>query len=171
MRIPPYYEKGSWQRFFAGGVFGALISWILFVYMFGVFQDIQIKHISKQALEIEDLKDHIQIWQDDYKKLNEENQKGLTLQEINVKLTNAEDYKFDTFREFQLESVAKKEINHLIAKELNTIYQSQELIIRAIENKVFTIDEKDYRLDVRGIYLLNTNLEIQVMLQFKENNK
>ncbi len=167
MRIPPFYEKGSWQRFFAGGVFGGLISWILFVYMFGAFQDIQLTHISKQAEEIKNLKEDIKIWSDDYTKLNEEKQKGLTLEKVNVKLINSEAYKFDSWRQYELESVAKKEINHLIAKELTLIYQSQELIIRAIENKVFKIDEKDYRLDVKGIFLLNTTLEIQVAVQFK----
>lgn len=169
MRIPPYYEKGSWQRFFAGAVIGAIISWIMFAYMFGVYQDTQIKHISKQAQEIKNLQEDIKIWQEDYKKLNEENQKGLTLQEINVKLTNAELYKFDTFRQYQLESEARKELNHLIAKEITTIYESQELIERVIENKTFSIDDKDYQLEVREIYLLYTELEVQVSVKFKDN--
>lgn len=169
MRIPPLYEKGSWQRFFAGAVCGGLISWILFVYMFGVYQDIQIKYISKQAIEIQDLNGKIEIWKDDYEKLNEESQKGLKLQEVDVSLINAETYKFDTFRAYQLETEAKKEITHLIAKELTTIYQSKELIIRAIENKGFTIDEKDYSLEVRGIFLINTTLDVQVAVKFKED--
>lgn len=169
MRIPPYYEKGSWQRFFAGCVFGAILSWIAFAYMFGVYQDTQIKHISKQAQEIKNLQEDIEIWQEDYKKLNEENQKGLTVQEIKVKLTNAEKYKFDTFRQYELESAARKEISHLIAKEITIIYQSQELIKKAIENKTFTIAEKDYQLEVRGIYLLYSQLEIQVSMKFKED--
>ncbi len=169
MRIPPLYEKGSWQRFFAGAVCGGLISWILFVYMFGIFQDIQIKHISKQSLEIKDLKEDIAIFQEDYKRLNEENKKGLTLQEINVKLVNAEAYKFDKFREYQLEAEAREEISHLIAKEIKGIYESHELLVSAIENKVFTIDEKDYHLEVKGIFLIYTSLEIQVAMRFQEN--
>jgi hypothetical protein len=168
MRIPPYYEKGSWQRFFAGGVFGGILSWIIFAYMFGVYQDIQITHISKQADEIKELKANIEIWQEDYKKLNDENKKGLTLQEIKVKLMNADKYKFDALRKYQLESEARKDISHLIAKEISTIYEDQELIIRAIENRTFTIDDKDYQLEVRGLYLLYTNLEIQVSMKFKD---
>jgi hypothetical protein len=169
MRIPPYYQKGSWQRFFAGAVVGGILSWIIFVYMFGIYQDIQITYITKQSKQIEDLKDDIKIWQEDYTKLNEENQKGLTLQEINVKLVNAEKYKFnDSIRKLQLESEARKDINHLIAKEISTIYENQELIIKAIENKTITIDGKHYQLEVRGIYLLYTNLEIQVAMKFKD---
>jgi hypothetical protein len=167
MRIPPYYEKGSWQRFFAGGVVGGILSWIIFAYMFGVYQDIQIKHITKQAEEIRKLKANIEIWQEDYKKLNEENQKGITLQEINVKLINAEKYKFDSLRKLDLESKVREDISHLIAKEISTIYDDQDLIERAIENRSFTIDDKDYQLEVRGIYLLYTNLEIQVAMKFK----
>jgi hypothetical protein len=170
MRIPPYYEKGSWQRFLAGGVFGGLISWIIFAYMFGTYQDTQILHISKQAKEIKDLKEDIKIWQDDYQKLNEENQKGVTLQEIVVTIDNAEKYKLDHFRKYQLETQSKQEINHLIAKEISKVYESKELIIKAIENKVFTIDDKQYRLEVRGIYLLYANLEIDVTMKFNEKN-
>ncbi|KAA0549128.1 sporulation protein [Bacillus sp. BGMRC 2118] len=169
MRIPPYYEKGSWQRFFAGCVFGAIFSWIAFAYMFGVYQDTQIKHISKQAQEIKNLREDITIWQEDYKKLNEENQKGLTLQEVKVNLLNAERYKFDGLRELTLESEARKDISHLIAKEISTIYESRELIRKTIENKTFTIDEKDYQLEVRGIYLLYTELEVQVSMKFKDD--
>jgi hypothetical protein len=169
MRIPPYYEKGSWQRFLAGGVFGGLLSWVIFAYMFGVYQDTQITYISKQAEKIIKLEKDIEIWQEDYKKLNQENQKGLTIQEINVKLINSEKYKFDSFRTYELETKARQEISHLIAKEISTIYQSEELIRKAIENKVFTIDEKDYRLEVRGIFLLYTDLRIQVSMEFQKD--
>ncbi|WP_456278018.1 sporulation membrane protein YtrI [Bacillus sp. AK128] len=168
MRIPPYYEKGSWQRFFAGGVIGGLISWVIFAYMFGTYQDTQILWISKQAEEIKDLKEDIKIWQEDYQKLNEENQKGLTLQEINVSLTNGDKFKLDNFRTYELETLAKQEINHLIAKEITTIYDSKELIQKAIENRVFTIGEKQYRLEVRGVYVLYSKLEIDVTMKFHD---
>ena len=36
MRIPPYYRKPAWQRFFSGMAVGAFISWFLFLYMNGV---------------------------------------------------------------------------------------------------------------------------------------
>jgi hypothetical protein len=168
MRIPPYYEKGSWQRFLAGGVIGGIISWIIFAYMFGVYQDIQIKHITKQADEIRNLKADIEIWKEDYKKLNEENKKGITIQEIKVKLINADKYRFDSLRQLDLESKARNDISHLIAKEISTIYDDKELIIRAIENRSFTIDDKHYQLEVRSIFLLYTNLEIQVEMKFKD---
>ncbi|WP_246941171.1 sporulation membrane protein YtrI [Bacillus pinisoli] len=170
MRIPPYYEKGSWQRFFAGGVIGAIISWIIFAYMYGTYQDTQILWISKQAEEIKDLKKDIQIWQEDYKKLNEENQKGLTLQEIDVTLTNGDKYKMDKFRTYQLETLVKQEVNHLIAKDITKIYESRELIKRAVENRVFTIDDKQYRLEVRGIYVLYETLEIDITMKFNDES-
>ncbi|MEI2400973.1 sporulation protein, partial [Paenibacillus phytohabitans] len=55
MRVPPYYQKPGWQRFFAGVVIGALISWIVFLFQFGVLQDNQIKKITQQEDEIKDL--------------------------------------------------------------------------------------------------------------------
>ncbi|MFD1737109.1 sporulation membrane protein YtrI [Bacillus salitolerans] len=168
MRIPALYEKKTWQRFFAGAVCGGLISWIIFAYMYGEYQDAQIIHISKQAKEIMNLKQDIDIWKKDYEKLNEENKKGITLQEINVKLLNAERYKLDSLRKYEIEKGAKHDINHLIAKEISTVYESRELIKRTIENKVITIDEKRYRLEVRGLYLLYTNLDVEVSMRFHE---
>ncbi|HAQ08205.1 MAG TPA: sporulation protein, partial [Bacillus bacterium] len=31
MRIPPYYRRPEWQRFFSGMAVGALLSWVLFL--------------------------------------------------------------------------------------------------------------------------------------------
>ncbi|MDV2888249.1 sporulation protein, partial [Alkalihalophilus pseudofirmus] len=48
MRIPPYYRRPSWQRFFAGMAIGGAISWCIFLYIFGVWQEENAKLIRKQ---------------------------------------------------------------------------------------------------------------------------
>ena len=61
MRIPPFFSQPSWQRFLAGVVIGALISWVLFFYMFGIQQDKQILTIQTQKEQIDDLNEKIAI--------------------------------------------------------------------------------------------------------------
>nr|WP_235186695.1 hypothetical protein [Geobacillus sp. FW23] len=55
MRIPPYYQYPSWQRFFAGAAIGALISWFVFLYIFGVLQEKQVQHVNELNEQIADL--------------------------------------------------------------------------------------------------------------------
>ena len=66
MRIPPYYRNPLWQRFFAGVIIGAIISWGLFLYMFGDLQEKQIQLIETQQDAIKDLHDELEIWQNEY---------------------------------------------------------------------------------------------------------
>ncbi len=55
MRIPPYYHKPSWQQFFSGLILGGVISWGIFLYIFGVWQEKQANQIQKQKEEIQEL--------------------------------------------------------------------------------------------------------------------
>ena len=48
MRIPPYYRKPTWQHFFAGMAIGGVISWFIFLYIFGVWQEDYSKQIKTQ---------------------------------------------------------------------------------------------------------------------------
>lgn len=55
MRIPPYYRNSHWQRFFAGMAIGGIISWFIFLYIFGEWQEKYSMEISKQEETIRDL--------------------------------------------------------------------------------------------------------------------
>ncbi|MEM5591984.1 hypothetical protein AAHH67_10045 [Niallia circulans] len=55
MRIPPYYKNQAVQRFFAGMVIGGVISWCIFVFIFGVWQERYSSEIKTQKATIEDL--------------------------------------------------------------------------------------------------------------------
>lgn len=75
MRIPPYYRDKTWQRFFAGAAIGAVMSWFVFLYLFGTLQEKQVRHIAELQDKIVDLENDIRIWQEDYVKLNKANKK------------------------------------------------------------------------------------------------
>lgn len=164
MRIPPYYRYPTWQRFFAGVVIGAILSWFVFLHLFGVLQEKQVRKIIELQDKIADLENEIRIWQEDYVKQNKINQKKLMVQEISVHLVNAEQYKLDSYTTFRIEESVKEDISHLKAKDIETVYNSRELLKRAIENKTYTINEQPYKLEIYQLFVFTT-LSIELKLK------
>jgi hypothetical protein len=164
MRIPPHYNYPTWQRFFAGVAIGALISWFVFLHLFGVLQEKQVRKIIELQDKIADLEDEIRIWQEDYVKQNKINKKKLMVQEISVHLVNAEQYKLDSYTTFRIEDSVREDISHLKAKDIETVYNSRELLKRAIENKTYTINEQPYKLEIHQMFVFTT-LSIELKLK------
>jgi hypothetical protein len=162
MRIPPYYRKPEWQRFLSGVAVGALVSWVLFLYINGAWMEKHAKKIEQQEDEISDLKSDIQIWMQDYEELNKKNEEKLTVQEIKVKIVNDKKYKqLDTLSIFEIEEDIKGQLNMLLAKDLDSVFKSRELITRVIENKSIKVNDKRYKLKIKSM-VIYTSVSIQV---------
>lgn len=166
MRIPPYYRRPSWQRFFSGMAVGGAISWCIFLYIFGVWQDKHIYKIRKQADDISEYKKDILIWQQEYKEINKRNIEQLTVQKINIKITNWERYKLDTLSVFETEEAVKDDISMMLAKDIDTVYKSKELIKKIIENKAVKLNDKRYKLKVKEL-VIYTTLTIQLEIEYE----
>lgn len=166
MRIPPLYRRPAWQRFFSGMAVGGAISWGIFLYIYGVWQDRHIYTIKKQADDIHELKNDISIWQQEYKEINKRNIEQLTVQKINIKITNWEKFKLDTLSVFETEESVKDDISMMLAKDIETVYKSKELIKKIIENKVVKINNKRYKLHVKEI-VFYTTLSIQLEIDYE----
>jgi hypothetical protein len=164
MRIPPLYEKPTWQRFFVGVVIGSILSWFVFLYLYGELQDMQLKKIVSLQSEVRNLNDKIDIWKEDYQKLNEQNKKMLTIQDIKVNFTNEKQVKIDSFTKLALKDEAMDELKFLFNKNIETVAESKSLIIRAIENKTITVDDQKYKLTVKQLYLVTT-LELYLEIE------
>ncbi len=167
MRVPPYYRKPSWQQFFAGLALGSVISWCVFLYIFGVWQEKQSKQIQKQKEKIIEMKGDINIWQREFQTLNKKNIDQMTLQEIKIKVINSEKYDLDPLSVYQIEEGVKDDFNMLIAKDLETVYKSRELLRRVIENKVVKVNGKRYRFEIKEIFIYTT-LSIQLDIHLEE---
>lgn len=163
MRIPPYYQKTSWQRFFSGMAIGGAISWGIFLYIYGVWQDRHYYEIRKQRDTITELNNDIKIWQQEYKEINKRNIEQLTVQKINVKIINSDKFKLDTLSVFETEEAVKHDIGMMLAKDIDTVYKSKDLIKKIIENKTVKLNDKRYKLHVQEMVVYTTltiNLEI-----------
>jgi hypothetical protein len=167
MRIPPFYQRTSWQRFFSGMAIGGAISWVIFLYIYGVWQDRHIYKIKKQEDVIKELNNDIKIWQQEYKEMNKRNIEQLTVQKINIKITNAEKYKLDDLSVFETEEAVKHDIGMMLAKDIETVYKSKDLIKKIIENKTFKLNDKRYKLRVKEM-VIYTTLSIQLDLSFED---
>ena len=133
---------------------GAIIVGYCFLYMYGEMQEKNVKTIQMQAEQIADLKKEKDIWQEDFKKLNEKNKKLLTVQDISVKIMNPKKYRIDPLSVFEVEESIKEDMNSLLAKDINEVYNNIGLIERLIENKPVKINERRYRLVIKnsGLY-------------------
>ena len=137
-------------------ILGGVISWGIFIYIFGVWQEKQANQIQKQKEEIQELEDDIKIWQEEFVSLNKKNIEQMTIQEIKIRISNYQRYDLDTLSVYQIEEGVKKEINTVIAKDLETVYKSRELLRRAIENEVVEVNNKRYRLEIKEIFIYTT---------------
>ncbi|MCA1032332.1 hypothetical protein LCL95_14960 [Bacillus timonensis] len=164
MRIPPYYQKPSWQRFFAGVSVGALISWFVFLFLFGKLQEEQVKSLSTQKKQIEQLTFEKNVLIEEYEKLNEENKTKLRIQEFKIEFMNYKKYNLGGLILHTLKDEVIKDLNHLITKDIETVSKNKELLRKAIENKVYEIDDKTYKLQVYAIYF-DTTLEVTLKIE------
>ncbi|USK69493.1 sporulation membrane protein YtrI [Peribacillus asahii] len=164
MRIPPYHRNPTWQRFLAGAALGSLISWVLFFYLFGIQQERQIVKIQEQEETILNLNQKISIWEEEYHKLNEQTEKGLTIQDVQVKIINGNYYKLDSLSIAETEEAIRDDLASLIAKDVKTIYNGRILLKKSIENKLIDINKKKYRLEVTEL-IFYTDMYIEVKLE------
>lgn len=166
MRIPPLYRRPAWQRFFAGMAIGGAISWCIFLYIYGVWQEENTELLRKQQQEIVDLNNEKKIWQEEYKEINKRNIEQLTVQKINIKILNAEKYKLDSLSVLETEDSVRDDIDMMLAKDLETVYKSKDLLKKIIENKIVPLNEKRYKLKVKEM-VIYTNLTIHLEIQFE----
>lgn len=165
MRIPHHYQQPGWQRFFAGAAIGAIISWCVFLFIFGVIQEKHRTIIDEQKLSIQKLEKNKEIYQEEYSKLNKEAQKKLTIQQIDVKLINGDKFLFKDFMIKNIEEKVAGDLSDLIAKDMESVYSNYKLIEKTIENKIFKIDGKEYKLKMTK-FMLYTTIFIEVEISF-----
>jgi cell division protein FtsB len=164
MRVPPYHQKPGWQRFFAGVVIGALISWFVFLFQFGVLQDKQIQKISEQELEISDLKKSKEILIEDAKKLNEENKSKLKIQDFEIVFANRKKVELSSLDLHHMKTAVLEDLNSLIGQDIQSLSKNKDLLFRTIENRLYEMDDKTYKLKIHTVFV-DTTLEISLNIE------
>ena len=163
MRPSSILSQKEWQRFFAGVAIGAIISWVIYVYLHGIMQETQIKEIIEQQQTIQKLEDEIAIWEKESESINEETEKKLTIQEIQIVIENYRDYDLDLLSVLKAQEEIRKDLSSLITKDLETVYKGRFLIKKTVENKIIEINDKKYSFTVSELMFYTTiYIEVKV---------
>ncbi len=164
MKAPPEQLSFGWAKFFAGIFFGSVISWMVFIYQYGVTQEQQVKIINELKDKSNDLIRDKNILMESQERLNEENKRNLTVQEIKVRIINEKQYSLNKFTQFQLIEDVQNDLSHLLTQDIRSVSRNRELLRRAIENKVYKKDDRRFKLEVDTIYF-DTTLEITLKIR------
>lgn len=120
--------------------------------------------LSEQRSTIITLEARIAELNSEQTKLNEENQKKLTIQTIEVELKNARRLRLNQLTQLELRTQIIEELQHLEREDIETVANMKDLMIRALENKVFNVDDNEFQVDVQEIYLFTTlRIELTVI--------
>ncbi|WP_273128557.1 sporulation membrane protein YtrI [Metabacillus sp. HB246100] len=167
MRIPPHYRQPTWQRFFAGVAIGAIISWGVFLFIFGTIQEKHSTTIEEQKQVIEELNKNKEIYEQEYSKLNKEAKEKLTVQELTVDITNGDKYHIKDFKVKNIEDDIKQDLADIVlTKDIEYITNNRLLIERLIENKIIKQEDgKEYTFKMTK-FILYTTLIIEVEILF-----
>ncbi|KYG32189.1 sporulation membrane protein YtrI [Alkalihalobacillus trypoxylicola] len=167
MRIPPYYKRPGWQRFFAGLALGVIVGWIFFLSHYGqVYQDMVVK-IGKQEGMIRHLEADIEQLKIDQIVLNEENLKKLTVQDIQVRITNEREMKLSQLTLFELKQQVLAELDFMERKDIESVDESLDLLYRTIQNKTYLVNETEYTVEIKG-HSLYTTLRLHIEIHIKQ---
>ena len=164
MKAPPEKISPRWAIFFVGVFFGAVISWLFFMYNYGITEEQQVRNLVEMQEEIKNLKRDKETLFENTERLNKENKKNLTVQEIKIQLTNTNQYKLNKFTSLLLINDVKNDLSHLLTQDIRSVAMNKELLRRAIENKVYQKDDKRFKLEIQTIYF-DTVLEITLKIR------
>ncbi|MFB5663590.1 sporulation membrane protein YtrI [Alteribacillus sp. HJP-4] len=167
MRIPPYYRKPGWQRFFAGVAIGTLAGWAFFIFQFGAIHEELVVDLNKQRLLIAEQHEQIDLLREAEQAKNQENERKLTIQDVSITFTNEKSSKLNELALYELKQEAESEMHLLKNKNIESAVEGKELIKRTIENKTYTSGDKQYKLKIEEMYIY-TMLELYVRIEAAE---
>lgn len=144
MHFPHYHRHPHWQRFFIGVFVGGLIGYFVLLYMYGTMYENLLAENYELQEELIDLRKQNEVLLE----TQEDQDFLLTIQEIEIIISNSEQVINDSLLVSQLKTLIKEEISHLIGSDILVVSSSDELLISAIENKAFTIDDITYHFSV-----------------------
>lgn len=163
MHFFPFYKKRNYQIFILGILFGAVIAYVTLLYMHGkMYENVLVEQV-KLKMEIKELKKQNETLIDDKEEMEEQSE--ATVKGIQVEFTNSKKLKFDRLTTLQLENMVKNELANIIGKTIQSVSESDDLLITVIENKTFTIDDQSYEFEVKKVSIsekIKLSLEGQI---------
>ncbi|WP_404468688.1 sporulation membrane protein YtrI [Sutcliffiella horikoshii] len=162
MRVPPYNRDPGWQRFFSGVVLGAIVGWLIFMLMYGVTLEKNIGDLIKYKEEVKSYKNRIHILTEDNDKLKEEKDQ-LKIEDFKISIINHEKYMLNSFSRSSIIARITEDLNDQVSKDVASIKDNRQLLIKVIENKSYSLDDKRYYFEVDFLYI-DTTIEMDLLI-------
>ncbi|GEL76860.1 sporulation membrane protein YtrI [Tenuibacillus multivorans] len=165
MHIPPYYKRPSWQAFFIGILVGVVIGYLFFLYVYGEHTERWIEENLTLRQEIKELEQDVELLRQDKDDINMERERRLTIQDVEVEFTNIEDLNLDRFTVIRLTDLVEDEVGTVAGRNIESVSDQRELLIRTIENKTFRVNDIQYQVKVDQLIIgptLTVTLEISL---------
>ncbi|MGL4522452.1 MAG: sporulation membrane protein YtrI [Bacilli bacterium] len=159
-----WLKHKSIRHILFGCIVGSILSWLIFLYMYGEMQNIQSREIKKKDATIAQLNERISLLLEDNEKQNEKNREMLTIQSLDVRLLVPASLLIGSVSKLHIEQSLLRDYNHLLTHSIQSVSEQQTLLITSIENKPYRIDDRLYKLSVRQI-VFDKVLKITVELR------
>ncbi|WP_017186302.1 sporulation membrane protein YtrI [Alkalibacillus haloalkaliphilus] len=156
MHIPPFYKKTTWQAFFIGILTGVVIGYMFFLYVYGQHTERWIEENLTLRNELNQVKQENELLKQDKDDLNRANEERLTIQDIELDWHNADELDLDRFTLHELNENVLQELQTVMGRNIQSVSDQRELLIRTIENKLYNIRDIRYQLEVHHITISTT---------------
>lgn len=165
MHFSPYHKKPTWQKFLAGMFFGAVVAYTVFTFMYGkMYESLLAKNIQLHA-DIATLTKQYDALIEQKEKL--EQTMPYTIGSTEVHFTNEKQFQQDALIQHQLTNMIKKELETFIGKPVQSVAENDTLLIKLIENNVYTIDDLTFELQVKKLFIYE---KLTLFIQLKKVN-
>nr|WP_289036848.1 sporulation membrane protein YtrI [uncultured Allobacillus sp.] len=148
MHIPPYYKKRTWQSFFLGVLAGVIIGYLFFLFVYGKHTERWIEENMEIRTELKQVKQENDLLKQDKENLNEKHEEKLTIQSFEINLSNAKDLELDRFTEYELIEKIEDELNPVIGRNIASVSEQRDLLIRTIENQTYHVRDINYSVKI-----------------------
>jgi hypothetical protein len=163
-RIPPYYRRTGYQRFFGGLFIGFIGGWVFFLMNFGSLQEEHIIRIKEQQIKINSLLNENDVLREDQVNWNKENQKKLLVGKITVQfIENRQSEDIDKLTKLHIQNAIKNDLKIVLQKDVESVASNRVLIKQLLQNKEYKVDDNNYRITILEMFLYTT-LELYVKI-------
>src|SRR5690625_4548580 len=90
-----------------------------------------------------------------------------TIGSTEVRFTNEKQFQQDALIQHQLTNMIKKELETFIGKPVQSVAENDTLLIKLIENNVYTIDDLTFELQVKKLFMYE---KLTLCIQLKKVN-
>jgi len=169
MRMPNETQIKKWHHFIGGLIIGAIVAYIIFIFMYGQLHKQLLTDKYTLETEISELESQNERLLQDKQDLDEQANKTIVVEKIDINIMNEKDLRIDRLVSHQLIDLLKDDIEHLLGQDITIVEQSVELLISTIENKPLTIQDMTYEFTVERL-VISSQLKLSLKARLDQES-